>query len=559
MKSLKRRERWTKRLALLLLGFSNLVASAQTADQVFYGKIYTQNDQVPWAEAMAVSSDTIMAVGSVSEVQRLIGKKTVVVQLTDKQLLLPGFIDSHTHLVDGGFRLFSVQLREAKTPQAFIDTLKAYVKTLKPGEWITGGNWDHQNWNGEMPTRHWIDSITPHNPVAITRMDGHTILVNSLAMKLAGVDNRQPDVAGGEIIRKDGELLGLFKDNAKNLITAKIPPATREQKEKALQGAMHYMAQNGVTSVVSLTGTGFGSYYDVYEKARLENKLNTRIYAAKEIENWQALGEEVKAQGNGDRWLRRGALKGFMDGSLGAHTAAFKEAFSDTPRDSGFLVVDEQTMYARMKGADSLGLHLIVHAIGDRSVTSFLNMVARLERENGPRDRRIRMEHAQHVSAEDFKRFKELGVIASMQPYHAIDDGRWADKVIGSERAKHAFAMKSMFDEGTKVVFGSDWHVAPASPMLGIYAAVTRRTIDGANPDGWVPEQKITVEQAVRAYTIDAAYGIFEEGTRGSLIKGKLADFVILNENILNIDPNDLPNVTVLNTYVGGKEVYRKP
>lgn len=546
-------------LGVLMASLIGMQARAQEADRVFLGKIYTENAQQPWADAMAISKDTIMAVGPAKDIRPLIGTQTEVIELPEEQLLMPGFIDSHTHLVDGGTRLFSVQLREVKTPEAFIETLGAYAQTLQPGEWITGGNWDHQNWKGDMPTRHWIDSVTPDNPVAITRMDGHTILANSLAIELAGITEDQADIAGGEILRKDGQLLGLFKDNAKPLITDKIPLMSMEQKEQALEAAMHYMAENGVTSVVSLTGTGFGSYYDVYEKARRENKLITRIYAAKEIENWQELGEEVKRDGKGDLWLRRGALKGFMDGSLGAHTAAFKEPFSDTPADSGFLVVDEETMYERMKGADSLGLHLIVHAIGDRSVSAFLDMVARLEKENGPRDRRIRMEHAQHVSTEDFKRFKALGVIASMQPYHAIDDGRWAEKVIGSERAKNAFAMKSMFDNGATVIFGSDWHVAPASPILGIYAAVTRRTIDDERPDGWVPEQKVTVPQAIKAYTIDAAYGIFEENSRGSLEVGKLADFVVLDQNILTIKPNDLPGVKVLSTYVGGREVYRKP
>jgi len=532
---------------------------AQQADKVFFGKIYTENKTQAWAEALAISQDTILAVGKAEEIESLISDQTMVIRLGDEQLLVPGFIDSHTHLVDGGTRLFSVQLREARTPEAFIDSLAVYAKKLKPGEWITGGNWDHQNWKGEMPTRFWIDAVTANNPVAITRMDGHTLLANSLALKIAGVTEEQADIPGGDILRKDGKLLGLFKDNAKSLITDKIPLMRMEQKENALEAAMQYMAESGVTSIVSLTGTGFGSYYDVYEKARKENKLITRIYAAQEIENWQQLGEEVKQGGIGDSWLRRGALKGFMDGSLGAHTAAFKEAFSDTPNDSGFMVVDEQIMYQRMKGVDSAGLHLIVHAIGDRSVSSFLDMVERLIQENGPKDRRIRMEHAQHVSPADFERFRKLGVIASMQPYHAIDDGRWAEKVIGSERAKYAFAMKSMFDHGVKVIFGSDWHVAPASPILGIYAAVTRRTIDGAQPGGWVPEQKITVEQALQAYTIDAAYGIFEERSRGSLEVGKLADFVVLDQNILSIEPNDLPQVKVLSTYVGGKEVYHKP
>lgn len=530
----------------------------QVADKVFRGKIYTQHKEQPWAEAMAIQGDRILAVGSWQTIQPFVKDATEVIRLTDQQVIYPGFIDSHTHLVDGGFRLFSVQLRDCKTPQEFIGAIAAFARSLKPGEWITGGNWDHQNWKGEMPTRDWIDSVTARNPVAITRMDGHTLLANSLAMKLAGIDESIATVEGGEVLRENGRLSGLFKDNAKQLINDSIPPATDEQKERALGAAMDYLVAQGITTAVSLTGTGFGDYADVYKRAYDKGQLKLRIYAAQDMKKWRELEDEIKKEGRGNLYVKRGALKGFMDGSLGAHTAAFKKPFSDTPSDSGFMVIDEDELFQQMKGADAVGLQLIVHAIGDRSVSVFLDLVERLRKENGVKDRRIRMEHAQHVSQQDLMRFKALGVIASMQPYHAIDDGRWAEKVIGQERAKEAFAMKSMKDSGALLVFGSDWHVAPASPLLGTYAAVTRETIDGAHPDGWVPEQRIDVAASLKAYTLDAAYAIFEEANRGSLEKGKLADFVILDNNILEIQPAEIPQVQVMKTYVGGKAVYSK-
>lgn len=535
---------------------TQLYAQQKKAEKLVVGKIWTGNPAQPWAEAMAFSGDNILAVGTINQVASFVDDKTIKITAPTHGLIVPGFIDSHTHFIDGGLKLSGVQLREAKTKQEFIKRIGDFAKTLQPGEWITGGSWDHQNWGGELPEKSWIDSVTKNNPVYINRLDGHMLLANTAALKLAGVNDSVKDVDGGEIIRRDGHVTGLLKDNAKSLVNDVMPLPSEKQKEDALKAAMAYVASNGITSISSLTGTGFGDYFDVYQSGKAKGLLITRINAVSELENYTKLAEFIKKNGAGDKWLRYGGVKGFVDGSLGSHTAAFLKPFTDSPSDSGFFVITEKLLYSRLKSADSLGLQLLVHAIGDRSIHSLLGLFEKLEKENGKKDRRIRMEHAQHILPADFPRFSALNVIASVQPYHAIDDGRWAEKIIGHERAKSTYAFRSLLDAGAKLSFGSDWFVAPASPMLGIYAAVTRRTIDDQNPNGWIPEQKITVEEALKAYTVNAAYATFEDTLKGSLQNGKLADFVILEKDITKVDPVTIKDVKVVATFVGGTEVY---
>ena len=273
---------------------------------------------------------------------------------------------------------------------------------------------------------------------------------------------------------------------------------------------------------------------------------------------WERLRDTVAARGHGDAWLRIGALKGFVDGSLGSHTAAMLEPFTDAPNDRGLLVTPPESLYAWTKGADAAGLHVLVHAIGDRAIRMQLDIFGRVLEENGARDRRFRIGHAQHVHPADVPRFARIGVVASMQPYHAIDDGRWADKVIGAERARTTYAFRSLLDKGTTLAFGSDWFVAPPTPLEGIYAAVTRRTLDGAHPGGWVPEQKITVEEALRAYTAGGAYAGFDEAERGTLERGKLADFVLLDHDLTRIPPEQIRDAKVTLTVVGGRVVFER-
>jgi predicted amidohydrolase YtcJ len=534
--------------------FSLSLNAQSPAETIIVGRVWTGNPQQAWAEAIAIQGDSIIRVGTIADVNVYAGPLTSVIRTAAGTLIVPGFIDTHTHFVEGGFRLSSVQLRDAKTKEEFITRIKDFAATAPKGSWIMGGDWDHENWGGELPDRAWIDKVTPKNPVWINRLDGHMSLANSAALKAAGITDKVADVEGGTIVRdKKGRMTGILKDNAMNLVWPKVPDAPAELEDRALDAAMKYVAERGVTSVHNMSG-----YMNALERAHAANKLRTRIYAGMQLSDWNDLKIKIDKQGRGDKWLKIGNLKGFVDGSLGSHTAAFFKPFIDAPRDSGFFITPEKDLYEWTSAADKAGLQVMVHAIGDRAINTILNIFERVERENGNRDRRFRIEHAQHIAPSDIPRFASLNVIASMQPYHAIDDGRWAEKIIGPERIKTTYAFRSLLDTKAKLVFGSDWFVAPPTPLEGIYAAVTRRTLDDKNPGGWVPEQKITVEEALRAYTIDAAYSSFDEKIKGSLVKGKLADLVILDQDITVIDPAKIRDVKVLKTYVGGKVVFER-
>ncbi|MGH8222676.1 MAG: amidohydrolase [Woeseiaceae bacterium] len=516
-------------------------------------RIWTGDAQYPWAEALASDGARIIAVGSDEQIAQFIGEGTEVISVPGS-MLVPGFIDTHVHFITGGSGLASVQLRDAATPDEFAQRIGAFAATLERGEWMLHGTWDHENWGGELPTRDWIDAVTPDNPVWINRLDGHMALANSLALDLAGVDADTADLAGGEIVRDaDGRPTGILKDNAMMLVDAAVPAPGEALLDRQVAAAMQHVAANGVTSVHDMADW---ASLAAYRRARAAGTMQTQIYSVVPLRDWERLRDEVSAQGTGDEWLRIGGLKGFMDGSLGSHTAAFLEPYTDAPEDRGFLINELGDLRAWISGADAAGLHVMVHAIGDRAIRDLLDIYLDVAEANGARERRFRIEHAQHIHPDDLPRFAAQEVIASMQPYHAIDDGRWAEKVIGAERAKTTYAFRSLIRSGAHVAFGSDWFVAPATPLEGIYAAVTRRTLDGANPGGWVPEQKISVEQALRAYTAEAAYAAYEEHEKGRLKPGMLADFVLLDRDLTAIPPETLRDARVLRTVVGGRIVH---
>jgi len=533
-------------------------ADAQNAPvtlAVVNARIWTGNPQRPWADAIAVRGDRIAAVGSSAEIRKLAGASS---QLIDAHghMLVPGFNDAHVHIISAGRGLSSVKLRDASTPAEFIARIKAYAKTIPKGAWITDGDWDHTLWGGELPTRQWIDSVSPDNPVWVTRLDGHMSLANSAALAAAHVTKATPDVYGGLIVRDaSGEPTGLLKDNAQGLVDDSLPDPPAEVADRAFDAAMHYLAERGVTSAQNM-----GTWYDlsIFERAHKAGRMITRMYAVVPLATWEQLRDTVAARGHGDECVRIGGLKGFVDGSLGSHTAAMLQPFTDAPKDTGLLITSPESLYARTSGADKAGLHVMVHAIGDRAIRIQLDNYARVERENGKRDRRFRIEHAQHIAPPDIPRFGTLGVIASMQPYHEMDDGRWAEAVIGHERSKTTYAFKSILDAGARLAFGSDWSVAPPTPIEGIYGAVTRETLDGKHPGGWIPEQKITVEDALCAYTSGSAYASFEENIKGTLEPNKLADFVLIDRDLTGIPPTQIRDAHVVMTVVGGRVVYTR-
>src|SRR6266545_892949 len=500
--------------------------------------------------AVAISAGKILAVGDSADIARYVGSRTEVLR-AHGGLILPGFADGHTHFIDGGFQLASVNLRDAATPQEFVRRLKEYAARLKPGEWITGGDWDHTLWRGApLPQHSWIDSVTPNNPVFVNRLDGHEALANAAAMRAAGITAATPVPFGGEITSG-----GVFKDQAMGLIWRAAPDPSPEQRDSALARALAHAASLGVTA----TGHMSASWADLATYRRLEhaNRQTMRVFLYLPLDDWRTVAESVGRAGTADDWVRIGGVKGYMDGSAGSRTAYFFEPFSDSANYRGLMQHPEADMRKWIGAADSAGLQIAVHAIGDRANAILLAIYDSVARAHGARDRRFRVEHAQHLRAEDIPRFGQLRVVPSMQPYHAIDDGRWVEQRIGPERIKTTYAFRTLLDTDAPLAFGSDWTVAPLDPMLGVYAAVTRRTLDDKNPNGWVPEQKITVGEALRAYTYGNAWATFNEQKWGTLAAGRFADVVILDHDPFAIPPESLGTVKPLFTIVGGQVVYR--
>jgi predicted amidohydrolase YtcJ len=546
-------------LSLLCLCFCSFPQFAQGQSDLILTKArFWTASASPSVEAIAIKGDRIAAAGSEAEVLKWRGEKTILLELPGR-LVVPGFIDNHTHFLDGGFQLRSVNLRPARNERDFAERLRQRAETLAAGQWITGGDWDHEAWPGaKLPAKELIDLVTLKTPVFVSRLNGHMSLANSLALRLAGITKSTPNPDGGLIVRDPtGEPTGILKDSAQGLVSRLIPSATPQEEDEALRAAMKEAARFGVTSVQDITSW---SAFETFRRAQAQGRLTVRITARTPLSAWEKQADWIRKHGSGDDWLRLGGFKAFMDGSLGSTTAYFFEPYRDDPKTSGLLsseAIPEGKMLERMLAADKAGLQLSIHAIGDRANHMLLNLFESVAKTNGPRDRRFRIEHAQHLRREDIPRFAKLGVIPSMQPYHCIDDGRWAEKRIGPEQIKTTYAFRSLLDQGARLTFGSDWTVAPINPLLGVYAAVTRRTLDDRNPHGWVPEEKITVEEAMKSYTIANAYASFDELKKGSLETGKLADVVVLDRDIFTIPPVQVPQAVVLYTIVGGKIVYR--
>jgi predicted amidohydrolase YtcJ len=541
-------------LVLLLFGCAATADAAAVADKIYLNaRIWTGRHEAPYAEAIAVGGERILAAGSRKDVEALRAQQTQVVDLKGA-FVVPGFIDNHVHFINGGLALSQVDLRDAATPEEFTRRIAAAAKA-QPGKWITDGNWDHELW-GKLPTREWIDAVTPTTPVLVFRLDGHMALANSLALKLAGITDATADPQGGTIVRdENGRATGVLKDTAFNLVTRIIPPMSDQQIDAALQRASDYALSRGVTQVHDMGMEDWRSL-EAYERALAKNQLRLRVYAFVPLADWQQAAARLKQQGRGSQRLRWAGVKGFVDGSLGSTTAWFHEPFTDAPETSGLTMVDPNVLQQRIIAANAAQLHVAVHAIGDRANDWLLDAYEKIETTDGSRGQRFRIEHAQHLTPAAISRFKPLNVIASMQPYHAIDDGRWAEKRIGAQRLKGTYAFRSLIDAGAHLTFGSDWPVAPIDPLIGIYAATTRRTIDNAHPEGWQPQEKLTVEQALRAYTSENAYAGFQETVLGTIAPGYLADFVVLSKNVFETDPAQIAAIEVLRTVIGGRDEF---
>jgi predicted amidohydrolase YtcJ len=558
-------------LSLAAIAWASVGASQQpaglaaAADVVLlHGKIWTVNKAQPEAEAIAIWGERILAVGKNGDIKPLIGPRTVVIDLGQKRVL-PGFHDSHVHFLSSGIRLSQVALKDAADEAEFGKRLVEFDKKLPAGRWLLGGNWDHdRTFGGQLPTAAILDKYVKDRPVFMPRYDHHMALVNTRALQLAGITADTPDPNGGIIYRKPGtrEPTGLLRDKAMGLVARLIPPSSDAEILEGTQAALRECREVGITSVQDMDGSGSATrrtYFTLLQKLAKAGKLTLRIRLYWPGGEWSNLAQMGIYIGFGDIWVSIGVIKDFIDGSLGSSTAKMFEPYVNEPDSTGIYVTPPGRLRDNILGADRAGIGVAVHAIGDRGNAELLDIFAEVAQKNGPRDRRFRVEHAQHLRPLDYKRFAELGVIASMQPFHIIDDGRWAEGRIGAKRCASSYAVRSLLDAGAKVAFGSDWSVAPLNPLWGIDAAVNRRTLDGKHPGGWFPEQRITVAEAIECYTLTSAYAAFQEKDLGTLEPGKLADLVVLSRDILAPAERDhIAKTDVMLTMVSGRAVFER-
>ncbi|MBN9120038.1 MAG: amidohydrolase [Planctomycetes bacterium] len=551
-----------------LLFFALLAPAAEpavAADLVVHnGKVWTGDPARPEVQAVAVWRDRILKVGTDAEVKALAGANTRLIDLKGGRLV-PGFYDSHVHFLSGGQSLSHVDLKDAKDEAEFGKRLVAFDKNTPRERWLVGGLWDHdRTFGGALPTFETLDKFVKDRPVFVQRYDGHMGLANSAALKRAGITADTKDPPGGVIYRlADGKTpSGILKDNAMALVERFIPEPNDEEILEAVLAAQKALAENGVTSVQDLDGSGAETrrkLFRVYQRLAHEGKLTCRIDLRWPLGAYRELSTTGTTADFGNDFVRIGGVKGFMDGSLGSSTAKMFEPYTSDEKNTGVYVTAPDTMRSLIRSADAAGLNVCVHAIGDQANAVLLDLFADVAKQNGSRDRRFRVEHVQHLRPQDYPRFKELNVIASMQPYHVIDDGRWAQGRIGAKRCASSYAYRSLLDAGAKLAFGSDWPVAPLDVLAGVDAAVNRRTLDGKHPNGWFPDQRITVAEAVAAYTTGSAFAAHQEKDRGSIEAGKLADFVLLSRDVFAPAERDrIAETKVLLTVVGGKVVFER-
>jgi len=545
--------------------FSQALAAAPAAakssesEMTLYrnGRIYTNDASAPWAEAVLVRGEEIIAVGNDDEVSALTETGAKVVDL-EKHFVMPGFNDAHVHIGGAGADWLAVRLFGAGTVGEMQKRLAAAVAAHKPGEWITGFGWDHTLWpEKKFPNRQQLDIVSPKNPVILTHVSGHVAVANSVALQIAGITKDSPNPPGGEIEKdQKGEPTGMLKEGAAmRLVESKIPAPTEEQRRHGIELALGDIAKNGVTSVQDNSAwEDFLTYRALKNEGKLTVRVTEWLPFAAPLEKLQQMRRDG---GTTDPWLRTGALKMVTDGALGSRTAAMLTPYSDDEKTSGILTMEPDKLRQLAIDRDKAGFQLNFHAIGDRANRIALDAFEAAAKANGPRDRRNRIEHAQVVAASDFARFARLQVIASMQPSHETSDMRWAEQRVGPDRAKGAYAWATMQKFGVRLAFGTDYDVEPISPFRGLYACVTRELPDGGPPGGWEPQEKISLGDCIRAYTSGSAYGEFMEGKKGELKEGEFADFIVLSSDLTKIEPREYTKTKVLRTVVGGRLVYQ--
>lgn len=597
------------RLLAMVLCAAVPAAWAQHADLVARnGKLWTVDDDNPRAEALAVLDGRFIYVGSDAGVERHIGPATEVIDL-EGAFVTPGFYDNHVHFESTGQLLYGLNLLDVADESGFVERIRAVNARYAPGTWITGGDWSaYETWaEGDvaaaarqvssndgygslfLPDRAMIDGFTADRPVLVRRFDRKVYLANGVALELAGIRKGTPDPDGILVGRdKDGEPTGalfnpivadvestvLVRDNVRALFDALIPQPSREQRIAETREAWRKMASVGITSYCDITSDPL--YVDIYRELRDAGEMTARVRVRPPLDRWEAMAELGIKVGFGDDWIRFGAVKAWIDGIMGNSSARFYEPYTHDPASRGiwrdimfpfqrspYNPEDMQSNLERLAlEADASGIQLTVHAIGDEANGYVLDMLERVIQENGPRDRRFRLVHAQVMTDRDIERAGRLGIVAEVQPFHTSDDMRWMEERIGHDRSRGAYAFRRLWDAGAIVSFGSDSPGTNASryylnPLLGLYAAVTRMTLSGQPEGGWFPKERLTIEEAIRAYTLNTAYAGYEEQVKGSITVGKLADFVVLSDDLLTMDPRRIKDVEVEMTFVGGKTVYR--
>ncbi len=526
--------------------------------RIFYhGRFWTNDPAQPQVEALAVVGERIVAAGPTEAIQKLAGLATEQYDLQGRRAV-PGFNDAHVHFMSGGSYLLGIDLRPARTRQEFRRLVAEFAAQRPPGRWITGGDWDHEAWPDQTwPTRKLIDDVTREHPVLVNRLDGHLALANTLALRQAGIARDTPDPYGGTIVRdpETAEPTGILIDNAVNLVRRVIPEPTGEELLQAARAAQSHALSLGVTSLQDINASA--EDLRAYQELRRRRELAVRLYVFRPIAERVHLGETGVQAAFGDAWLRIGGVKAFTDGSMGAGSALFYAPYNDAPETRGLALQPKAELERMILEADSLGLQVALHAIGDQANTWALDIFEAVRRKNGKGARRHRIEHAQVVLPQDLPRFAELGVIASIQPSHCIDDMRWAEKRIG-DRIRHAYLFRAFVRHGARVALGTDWTVEPLDPMLGLYAAVTREYPEGGPAGGWFPDERLSLEEAVACYTLGSAYAEFTDHEKGRLAPGMLADFVVLDRDIFAIPPRELLQTRAVLTVVGGTVRYRR-